>query len=71
MEEDKLCLYRCWTNKIDGENIKMQSCYPHNGGGVGLAGNPRLGETVKEPIKSPDGKFHKFQAVRCKWPACS
>lgn len=64
---EKLCLYRNVNN--------MKACYPYNGGGVQMAESLsgmklRCGDTISEPLRSGDGKFHKMQVVKCKWPEC-
>lgn len=64
---EKLCLFR----NTNG----MKSCYPHNGSGVQMAENfhgkkLECGDTIVEPLRSGDGKFHKVQVVKCKWPEC-
>lgn len=50
------CLYR-------NEN-GCKSCYPNQGI------KEKLGEHEVEPLRSPDGKFHKAQHVKCRYPEC-
>ncbi len=64
-----VCLYRCWTENVNGKPSKFQSCYPHESGFTGMK-DEDIGKTVIEPLRSATGKFEKFQAIKCKYPDC-
>lgn len=62
---EELCLYR-------NENGR-KSCYPNSGGGIAVVMHRQklnVGDSVLEPLRSADEKFHKMQVVKCKWPEC-
>jgi hypothetical protein len=69
-DKEQLCLYRTWTEKINGQPQKMQACYPHNGGGANISCSLdgkelSVGENIKGFL---DGKT--YQVVKCKYPRC-
>lgn len=66
---ERLCLYRTWTHSVNGLPRKAQGCYPGNSGFINFDGL-KPGDTVTEPTRSADGKFHKFTVVKCKYPEC-
>lgn len=60
--EVNLCLYRCWTQTIDGKQHKMQSCMPS--GGINDIKDAAVGSTVVMANGT------KYQVVNCKFPGC-
>ncbi len=64
----EVCLYRCWTWDVNGKPSKAQACYP--GAKLSNVTEADIGKTITEPLRSNDGKFHKMQVIRCKYPEC-
>lgn len=57
MTDSNKCLYRCWTEKVNGKPQKMQGCIPN-----GAPSDAKVGDVVNL------GK--NYQVVNCKWPGC-
>lgn len=68
------CLYRSWTEQVNGKSQKMQSCSCDSKIAFckDEAVNPEelgLG-AVKEVFSFGTHKFNKHQVINCKYPEC-